>query len=199
MEAVPMKNEKAGTSSHETDTPTGNESSAAINGLIKSSRRGFLKTAGLGAAVITAGTILPTGLIPEAEAVEIGPPSQNPSLRASQSDQVRKTTSGNESAAIKAAFPHATNGDEETYVNQAFAGNFSKTLHHDATGLLVPIDYQALMHGIKAGTQSPLAFQLQGADSTVAAELFVPPSISTAAGAANYVDLYWEAFLRDVP
>jgi hypothetical protein len=73
------------------------------------------------------------------------------------------------------------------------------------------------MNGIKAGTQaaldavpaggtgklagplSPLAFQLQGVDSTAAAELFVPPSISTAAGAANYVELYWEAFLRDVP
>jgi hypothetical protein len=213
-----MKDEKVGTSSQENISSTDNKPTAGKNGAIRSSRRGFLKTAGLGAAVITAGSILPTGLIPEAEAVEIGPPSQNPSLRASQSDQVRKTTSGNESAAIKAAFPHATNGDEETYVNQAFAGNFSKTLHHSpTTGLVVPSDYQALMNGIKAGTQaaldavpaggtgklagplSPLAFQLQGADSTVAAELFVPPSINTAAGAANYVELYWEAFLRDVP
>jgi hypothetical protein len=213
-----MKDEKVGTSSQENISSTNNKPTAGKNGAIRSSRRGFLKTAGLGAAVITAGSILPTGLIPEAEAVEIGPPSQNPSLRASQSDQVRKTTSGNESAAIKAAFPHATNGDEETYVNQAFAGNVSKTLHHSpTTGLVVPSDYQALMNGIKAGTQaaldavpaggtgklagplSPLAFQLQGADSTVAAELFVPPSINTAAGAANYVELYWEAFLRDVP
>jgi hypothetical protein len=213
-----MKDEKAGTSSHESISSTDSKSTAGKNGAITSSRRGFLKTAGLGAAVITAGSILPTGLIPEAEAVEIGPPSQNPSLRASQSDQVRKTTSGNESAAIKAAFPHQTNGDEETYANQAFAGNFSKTLNHSATtGLIVPSDYQALMNGIKAGTQaaldavpaggtgklagplSPLAFQLQGADSTVAAELFIPPSINTAAGAANYVELYWEAFLRDVP
>ncbi len=213
-----MKDEKVDASNHESISSTDSESSAGKNGAIRSSRRGFLKTAGLGAAVITAGSILPTGLIPEAEAVEIGPPSQNPSLRASQSDQVRKTTSGNESAAIKAAFPHQTNGDEETYANQSFAGNFSKTLNHNpSTGLVVPSDYQALMNGIKAGTQaaldavpaggpgklagplSPLAFQLQGADSTVAAELFVPPSISTAAGAANYVELYWEAFLRDVP
>jgi hypothetical protein len=213
-----MKDGKAITSSNENISSSDSKPSSEKTGTIRSSRRGFLKTAGLGAAVITAGSILPTGLIPEAEAVEIGPPSQNPSLRASQSDQVRKTTSGNESAAIKAAFPHQTNGDEETYANQAFAGNFSKTLNHSATtGLVVPSDYQALMNGIKAGTQaaldavpaggtgklagplSPLAFQLQGADSTVAAELFVPPSINTAAGAANYVELYWEAFLRDVP
>ena len=50
-----------------------------------------------------------------------------------------------------------------------------------------------------AGLLSPLAFQLAGADSTVAAELFVPPSINSAAGAANYVELYWQAYLRDVP
>jgi hypothetical protein len=182
------------------------------------SRRGFLKTAGVGVAALTAGAVLPTGLVPEAEAIEIGPPSQNPSKRAAQSDQIRRTTSGNESTAIKAAFPHQTNGDEELYANQAFAGNFSKSLNHDLnTGLVKPSDYQALMSAVTAGTQaafdaipaggkgklagplSPLAFQLQGADSTAAAELFVPPSISTAAGAANYVELYWEAFLRDVP
>lgn len=187
------------------------------------SRRGFLKTTGLGVAALTAGAILPSGLVPEAEAVEIGPPSQNPSLRASQSDQVRKTTSSNESMAIKNAFPHPTNGDEETYANQAFAGNFSKTLPHDPnTGLVVPSAYQALLNGITQGTQaaldavpsgnvaphppgllagplSPLAFQLQGEDSTSAAEPFVPPSISSAGAAAEQVELYWEAFVRDVP
>jgi hypothetical protein len=195
-------------------------SSSVVNthSLSSTSRRGFLKSAGVGVAALTAGAVLPTGLAPEAEAVEIGPPSQNPSLRAAQSDQVRKTTSSNESSAIKAAFPHQTNGDEELYANQAFAGNFSKSLNHDPnTGLVVPSDYQALKNAVQSGTQaafdavpaggpgklagplSPLAFQLQGADSTVAAELFVPPSISTAAGAANYVELYWEAYLRDVP
>src|SRR5215471_15429012 len=119
------------------------------------SRRGFLKTAGVGVAAMTAGAVLPAGLAPEAEAVELGPPSQNPSKRAAQSDQVRRTTSGNESAAIKAAFPHQTNGDEELYANQAFAGNFSKSLNHDPnTGLVVPSDYQALMNAVKAGTQA---------------------------------------------
>jgi hypothetical protein len=53
--------------------------------------------------------------------------------------------------------------------------------------------------GKLAGPLSPLAFQLQGADSTSAAELFVPPSINSAGAAAEQVELYWEAFVRDVP
>src|SRR5260370_5894782 len=53
--------------------------------------------------------------------------------------------------------------------------------------------------GKLAGPLSPLAFQLQGGDSTAAAELFVPPSIASAAAAAEQVELYWEAFVRDVP
>lgn len=182
------------------------------------SRRMFLKTSGVGVAALTAGAVLPTALVPEAEAVEIGPPSQNPSKRAAQSDQVRSTTSRAEAAAIKNAFPHPTNGDEETYANQSFAGNFSKTLPHDAvTGLVVPSAYQALMNGFTQGTQaaldavpaggterlagplSPLAFQLQGVDTTAATQLFVPPSINSAGGAAEMVELYWEAFVRDVP
>src|SRR5215472_10498903 len=185
----------------------------------KPTRRGFLKTAGIGAAAIAASSVIPgRGLMEEAEAVEIGPPSQNPSKRATQSDQIRRTTSGNESTVIRNAFPHPTNGDEEAYANQAFAGNFSKTLPHDPhTGLVVPSAYQALLNGFTQGTQaaldqvpaggpgqlagplSPLAFQLQGADSTSAAELFVPPSISSAAAAAEQVELYWAAFVRDVP
>jgi len=84
---------------------TSPSSEVNTHALSSTSRRGFLKTAGVGVAVLTAGAVLPSGLVPEAEAVEIGPPSQNPSLRAAQSDQVRKTTSGNESTAIKNAFP----------------------------------------------------------------------------------------------
>jgi hypothetical protein len=213
-----MRNEKTGVPANQSSLESDNKSSIGKDEAVLPTRRGFLKTAGLGAAVITAGTILPAGLVPEAEAVEIGPPSQNPSLRAAQSDQVRKTTSSIESTAIKNAFPHPTNGDEETYANQAFAGNFSKTLHHNAaTGLVVPSDYQALVNALTAGTKaaldavpaggpgklagplSPLAFQLQGVDSTAAAELFVPPSINTASAAAVYAELYWQAFLRDVP
>jgi hypothetical protein len=131
---------------------------------------------------------------------------------------LRRRTARLNPAWLSPAFPHPTNGDEETYANQAFAGNFSKTLTHDAhTGLVVPSAYQALINALTQGSKdlldqvpaggpgklagplSPLAFQLQGEDSTSAAELFVPPSISSAGAAAEQVELYWEAFVRDVP
>jgi hypothetical protein len=210
------EDKKVAEPNHTSNSGSLNKASTKEN-FLSASRRGFLRTAGISAAVLTAGTMIP-GFVQEAEAVEVGPPSQNPNLRATQSNQVRRTTSLIESDAIRDAFPHPTNGDEEKYANQAFAGNFSKTLNHNpSTGLVVPSDYQALVNALRAGTQeafgavpaggsgrlagplSPLAFQLQGADSTVGAELFIPPSISSAAGAANYVELYWQAFLRDVP
>src|SRR5262245_31059539 len=130
-----MKNEKTVYSLEEKKVAeadhTGNSASptksSTKDDFLPSNRRGFLKTAGIGAAVLTAGSMIP-GFVQEAEAVEIGPPSQNPSKRAAQSNQVRRTTSSIESEAIREAFPHQTNGDEETYANQAFAGNFSKTL-----------------------------------------------------------------------
>src|SRR5262249_43432969 len=107
---------------------------------------------------------------------------------------------------------------EEHYANQAFAGNFSKTLPHDpATGLVDAAAYQALLNALEIGTVAafdsvpaggagrparpvgPLVFQIEGADSVVAASPFLPPSISSSGGAAEMVELYWEAFLRDVP
>src|SRR5262249_22793214 len=116
-----------------------------------------------------------------------------------------------------AAEPHVTNGDEETYAGSHFEGNFSKTLPLDSNGLTNPNDYQLLLAAAVSGTQaswdavpaggpgqlvgpfSPLVFQIEGNDSPVAATPFVPPSIHSAGGAAEMVELYWEAYLRDVP
>jgi hypothetical protein len=51
------------------------------------------------------------------------------------------------------AFPHKTNGDEELYADQAYAGNFSKTLPHDSnTGLVESFAYQALLNALRTGT-----------------------------------------------
>jgi len=183
------------------------------------SRRGFLKTAGIGAAALAASSMMPGGgLVKEAGAVEVGPPSQHPNQRAAESGEIRRTTARIESEIIEDAFPHPTNGDEERFKNQSFAGNFSKTLPHDpATGLVIPSAYKALLDAAEDGTQaafdavpaggpgklagplSPLAFQLQGVDTTAAKQEFTPPSIASAAGAAVYAELYWEAFVRDVP
>jgi len=118
----------------------------------------------------------------------------------------------------KKAIPHKTNGDEELYAGQAFAGNFSKTLPHDPTTALVePFAYQALLSALQtrtlasfdlipsggkgalAGPLSPLMFQMEGEDSPGALSTIVPPSVASAGGAAEMVELYWEAYLRDVP
>jgi len=183
------------------------------------SRRSFLAgVGGVAAAGWAASAVsLTTLLSPQAEAVEVGPPSQNPSQRAAQVRQIRIQAAQEEAAAVQAAFPHPTNGDEERYASQAFAGNFSKTLPHDANGLVIPSAYQALVSALSAGTKaaldavpaggpgrmtgplSPLAFQMEGADSTVASSPFVPPSVASAGGAAEMVELYWLAYLRDVP
>jgi hypothetical protein len=156
--------------------------------------------------------------VPAAEAVEIGPPEDDPTQRGNTLQQIRNNAAATARQNVINAFPHPTNGDEEHYADQAFAGNFSKTLPHDpATGLVDPSAYQALLGALEIGTiaafdsvpaggagrlagpVSPLVFQIEGADSPVAASPFVPPSISSAGGAAEMVELYWEAFLRDVP
>lgn len=126
-------------------------------------------------------------------------------------------------AAVKAgaeearAQPHKTNGDEKLYADQAYAGNFSKTLPHDpATGLVDPLAYRTLLAALQTGTLasfdlvprggpgqlagplSPLMFQVEGVDSPGALSTIVPPSVASAGGAAEMVELYWEAYLRDV-
>ena len=181
------------------------------------SRRDFLKTAGVGAVVLTTGSVLPSALTPQAEAAEVGP-SSAPVQRGNDLEKVRKNAAKAARQSVINAFPHPTNGDEERYRDQGFAGNFSKTLPHDpATGLVIPSAYLALLNALEQGTQeafdavpaggrgqlagplSPLQFQMAGSDSPDATSPFTPPSVASAGGAAEMVELYWEAYLRDVP
>jgi len=181
------------------------------------SRRRFLKTASLGAAALTASSMVPAVLEGRAGAVEIGPPVSGPQQRGNDLEKIRKAAAKNARQAVIDSLPHPTNGDEERYADQAFAGNFSKTLPHDANGLVVPSAYQALLAALSAGTQqafaavpaggtgklagplSPLQFQMEGSDSPTPGSPFLPPSVASAGGAAEMVELYWEAYLRDVP
>jgi hypothetical protein len=108
---------------------------------------------------------------------------------------------------------HPTNGDEERFENRI--GNFSKTLPHTELGEVDQHAYGALLEALKAGNfksmeQVPraggrftnplggLAFALEGPD-TAAVELSPPPSITSPEWAADLVELYWMALLRDVP
>src|SRR6266446_2297571 len=107
--------------------------------------------------------------------------------RAERLEEIRNQAAEAAEKAEKAAFPHKTNGDEELYEGQSFAGNFSKTLNHDPnTGLVMPGDYLALLNALQTGTLasfaliprggpgqlagplSPLMFQIEGKDSPAA-------------------------------
>ena len=181
------------------------------------SRRGFLKGAGMGAAALAANALLPGSLVNKAEAVEISPFVNNPNNRANELLEIRYAAARAARDAEQNAPPHPTNGDEETYAGSHFEGSFSKSMPLDGNGLVNPSDYQLVLAAAAAGTQdawdavpaggpgklagplSPLVFQIEGFDSPTGGRAFVPPSINSAAGAAEMVELYWESYLRDVP
>ncbi|MCF2145310.1 vanadium-dependent haloperoxidase [Desmonostoc muscorum LEGE 12446] len=110
--------------------------------------------------------------------------------------------------------PHPTNGDEERYPNKI--GSDSRGLPHDARGEVKLEAYNSLTKALKTqnpddfeniilgGTrklvnpQGPLAISLEGIN---AAQIAVPPPppLASARRAAEAVELYWQALLRDVP
>src|SRR5262245_27012906 len=210
-----IENSNAANAAEPVETNTHLSSSSPV--FSSTSRRRFLKTASIGAAALTASAMVPAVLGEKAGAVEIGPPVSGPHQRGNDLEKIRKAAAKNARQAVIDALPHPTNGDEERYADQAFAGNFSKTLPHDANGLVVPSAYQALLAALSAGTQqafaavpsggggrlagplSPLQFQMEGADSPTPGSQFIPPSVASAGGAAEMVELFWEAYLRDVP
>ncbi|MEH2164857.1 MAG: vanadium-dependent haloperoxidase [Nostoc sp.] len=110
--------------------------------------------------------------------------------------------------------PHPINGDEERYSNKI--GSDSRGLPHNGLGEVKleayksltkalttqnPNDYENIILG---GTrklvnpQGPLAISLEGIN---AAQIAVPPppALASAERAAEAVELYWQALLRDVP
>src|SRR5712692_9180641 len=180
------------------------------------SRRKFLgEVGGIAAAGMAAGVI---GLEPllgsKRAAVEAAEITPEPDLqRRNDSYQVRHQAAIDEKNL--GTFPHPTNGDEELYSNRI--GNFHKTLPHDTTtGEVDQAAYDALLNALSTGNFADfeaiprktgangrlanplggLAFNMDGPDSGAIPIGPVPPPIASA-GAA--VELYWEAYLRDVP
>jgi hypothetical protein len=178
------------------------------------SRRTFLGgVGGVTVASMAAGAIAIPPLLGggAAEAHEIGP--ETPSDRTETAKMIRKDAADAEKAL--GVFPHPCNGDEELYPNRI--GNFSKTMRHDDIGEVFPEDYDALLSALangsfdeieaipKGGTgefTNPLgglAFNMEGPDSP-ATELVMPaPAFASAVKAAEAAEMYWMAFLRDVP
>lgn len=110
--------------------------------------------------------------------------------------------------------PHPTNGDEERYANKI--GSDSRGLPHNGLGEVKleaynsltkalttqnPNDYENIILGggrKLVNPQGPLAISLEGIN---AAQIAVPPppALASAERAAEAVELYWQALLRDVP
>lgn len=88
--------------------------------------------------------------------------------------------------------PHMQNGEVET-------GAFETLLHALSTGKQADFESLDRGSGVKfVNPQGGFAFQMEGADSHC---LGMPPapSMTSAAGAADMVELYWQALARDVP
>src|SRR5262249_22129682 len=101
----------------------------------------------------------------------------------------------------------------------SYIGNYTKGLHHDALGNVVPADYRAMVRALISGVppdfemipmgaplgnrrkfispQAGLGFDWKGPDAHA---LIIPPAprIDSAEMAAEMAELYWIALLRDV-
>jgi hypothetical protein len=109
---------------------------------------------------------------------------------------------------------HPANADEAQFPNGV--ANFTKGLPHDQFGETDVPTYQNYLMALGAGSQAALdaltlggkvplvnplaglAFDLEGSDSH---QLGIPdaPSFSSAQRAAEMVEVYWQAVLRDLP
>lgn len=119
-----------------------------------------------------------------------------------------------EAARLRGCAPHAANGDEDRVPD--LAGSFSKTLPHDALGRVDPTAYRIYRQAL--GSREPSAFErvplggyrkLADPQAAYSFELVGPspeqiacppaPRFDSAEQAAEMVELYWQALLRDVP
>jgi hypothetical protein len=139
-------------------------------------------------------------------------PALSPAQRADMSQEIRDTAAQNERNIPIPA--HPDNGDEARYTTKI--GNYSKGLPHNGIGEVDLTAYQTLLTALGSGQvndfenitlggavplvdpQAGLAYDLEGTDSQ---QLYLPPPAALASDvkAAEAVELYWMALLRDVP
>jgi hypothetical protein len=150
----------------------------------------------------------------EAEAAVVSYRSNN---RANDSFNYRKSTAQAEKIDV-GELPD--NGDLQRFTD--YSGNWSKCLQHDAVGVPNRASYQSLLRALQTGRfsdfenilvgnpggmtftstlngpQGALALDLEGRDSH--ATVIPPaPSVASAQSAAEAVEHYWAALMRDVP
>jgi len=182
-----------------------------------SSRRSFMGKVGIGGAAAVALAAVPLeplieGKHGEAEASVVTYKSNN---RANDSWNYRKGVAQNEKINNGV---QPDNGDSERFTD--FSGNWSKCLQHDALGIPNHASWLSLTYALQTGRfsdfenilvgnpggtgftstlngpQAALAFDLEGLDS-FATVIPPAPSVASAQTAAEEVEHYWGALLRD--
>jgi len=173
------------------------------------SRRRFLASTGEAAAGAALATTLGAAAPSPASAQE---PAATPPSRASRAFETRVAAAKLERDQARVA--QKTNGDEERYEKRW--ASYSKGLPHNKAGEVDPGAYRAYLKAMASGNSedleqiplggylklanphASLAFDLVGPDSH---QLTIepPPEYASAHLAADTVELYWKALLRDVP
>jgi hypothetical protein len=131
--------------------------------------------------------------------------------RAFSSEEIRITAARDERSV--ALPPHPDNGDEALYETKV--GNYSKGLPHNSRGEVDLAAYQSMLTALNTGRvedfetitlggsaplidpQAALAFDMEGTDSHQLG-LPPPPAVASEAKAAEAVEVYWMALMRDV-
>jgi len=182
------------------------------------SRRSFLgKVGGVAAVAIAAGSIPLEPLVGGRHSVaEASVVSYDSTARQAANFDYRTSTAQAEDINVGV---RPDNGDATRFTD--FSGNYSKALVHDALGVPNPtswlslrnalmsgrfIDFESIIVGTPGGgpnsrengPQVSLAFDLEGRDSHATVEP-PSPSVASAQTAAEQVEHYWAALLRDVP
>src|SRR6267378_2996994 len=182
------------------------------------SRRSFLgKVGGVAAVAIAAGSIPLEPLVGERHSVaEASVVSYDSTARQAANFDYRTSTAQAEDSNVGV---RPDNGDATRFTD--FSGSYSKALVHDALGVPNPTSWLSLINALKSGKftdfesiivgtpgggpnsrengpQVALAFDLEGRDSHATVEP-PSPSVASAQTAAEQVEHYWAALLRDVP
>ena len=170
-----------------------------------SRRRFFTSTAGaaLAGALGAPSLLAAKSAAPEAAAPATGRAAEAYEVRVAAADFARKQPCDG----------HRDNGDESRYATKW--ASYTKALPHDAAGHVVSDAYDAYLAALRSGEHekmekiplggftklsnphAALAFDLVGLDAGQPA-LAAPPRMDGAERAAELVELYWHALLRDV-
>jgi membrane-associated phospholipid phosphatase len=180
----------------------------ADSGASRVSRREFV-TATAGAALAGAlAAQLPAAAAEAAPSVN----ETQPVDRAGEAYDMRVTAADYGRKQTRTA--HRDNGDEARYPEKW--ASYTKALPHDALGHVVPAAYAAYAAALHSGSpeemeriplggytklanpHAALAFDLVGPDAQQLA-CSAPPPMHSEERAAELVELYWQALLRDIP